>query len=83
MLFNLIKGPGSNSNGNKKVKVVKGHSVQMIVCYLTTVVLNQKPFKRSDVSKSQGPGHSCNLQNCFWKIKFRESQNTTCSLNSH
>lgn len=59
MLFNLIKGPGSNSNGNKKVKVVKGHSVQMIVCYLTTVI--QKPFKRSDVSKSQGPGHSFNL----------------------
>ena len=59
MLFNLIKGPGSNSNGNKMVKVVKGHSVQMIVCYLTTVI--QKPFKRSDVSKSQGPGHSFNL----------------------
>ena len=59
MLFNLIKGPGSNSNGNKKVKVVKGHSIQMIVCYLTTVI--QKPFKRSDVWKSQGPGHSFNL----------------------
>ena len=63
MLFNWIKGPGFNSNGNKKVKVVKGHSVQMIVCYLTTVVLNQnfKKLKRSDVSKSQGSGHSFNL----------------------
>ena len=61
MLFDWIKGLGSNSNGKKKVKVVKRHSVQMIVCYLTTVVLNQKPFKRSDDSKSQGPGHSFNL----------------------